>query len=1100
LALETQLSKCGFMPPAAGTSDIAKRRKDESQHREKLAALQKQLDTTNKRLKECNISRNQYVVDIEHKERAFRALETRCNELQQDKHKLAAQLEAVSAGAAGGQGGPVRTPAGLRARVQALSEQLTLARAELARKEGELGDAALRTSVLEGALDFRAEEVGLAGHADMLCKMAGFREQVAALKSDLLDKRNRLHDMQAERQSVRRESDLSLRGQVEELQERLARSRFALQRGQRGESLSAQLSQAEAERDLVLEYIQTDLRSSSELTLAADKASKDASEARRALESAQRQLRSEAERAEGMAARIGDLEGRQAALAAEGAAARAGAGSGLLETEDLRARLCRKEAEYQELLDVHDSLLQQLKAKEAQALSLAAEAAAARGQAEGAGGTLARLEGERRDLAAQAERLCAELVPLREAALASSATSLRPELESLQADYAAVQSERRALLEEAQRLRYYDQQVQELRAEIVRAKPPAAPDPALNSALGLGLGAGPGPASRGHATWTCIPALRQVSPVLSDNVREMLQDLVDQEAESEELRAELLRCRTEQTHRQEDQESDSYRLAERDARAARREAECQARLAASGRASLVVGQVRRALRTALGDTVFDYAPRPPPAGGGGHSPVARGSAGPSGRQGPPSGSSRSPAGSPQQQPFRGQFQPQPPFRGTASVGPGALRDPLEEDDLQRQAGGAGRPYDLDDNGGGSFDASLEAIVGSGGGDELDGISDESLPSIISRALGRHMSAVSSLGLCERQLEEAEAEVDRLGAQLARAGAEGRGLRQTLAASQESAETRHASLTERLRAAEGELVSAVSLVEKQNDLSISLEAKVEELKRQLSVKAAQFISAQQQEEVFKYEIINIFGNFWRSVLSQHGPLGVSRGNWFMRADAAADASDASSIVQATGEILSAVSYRMDQGSPSGQGQGQGQPPSPRGGGTTPPAHSPPPDVSHHFRQSRHSQPQPQFRGGGGGGGGAKQEYADAEAGAQGSLGEGEAGRLTSGLGTSGSASKLARSLSQPFTREEFRQFGGSKSFSQAAADGGGAGGGAGGGTRRQDFGSSPSPQRPSLLRGSTGNASRDNLVNNSAILSRLKKAKTAYNFIRNDSLS
>lgn len=363
LELETQLSKCGFTPPAAGISDLAKRRKDEAKHKDQISALQKQLDTANKRLKESGLARNQLVVDLEHKARESRFLENKCDELQQENAKLLSRLEAVTLGEGNG---PVKSPTALRARSQSLQGQLRAAKDELKLRDAEIDQLGLalekekmRGTTLEKALEYRADEIGLSGHADLLAKVAGFRGEVTALKKDLMDKRNRLHDIEAERQTVS-ESNLTLQQQVTQLQERLAQSRFELQRVQKGDSLIDQLKQVESERDVLLEFIQEDLRKNSDLTLATDRAVREAAEAQRMASSATAQLKKQEELVDSQASYIRDLENGRAALQSERAQARDQLSTATRESADLRARLERKEMEAQEQSKVNLSLLEQV--------------------------------------------------------------------------------------------------------------------------------------------------------------------------------------------------------------------------------------------------------------------------------------------------------------------------------------------------------------------------------------------------------------------------------------------------------------------------------------------------------------------------------------------------------------------------------------------------------------------------------------------------------------------------------------------------------------------------------------------------------------------
>lgn len=362
LELETQLSKCGFIPAAAGTSDLAKRRKDEAKHRDQLNALQRQLDTATKRLKESSMTKNQLIVDLEHKTRENRFMENRCDELQKENQKLMSQLEAVTTGPSSGP----KSPAALKMRSQSLQEQLRAARDSLRLKDAEtdrlareLEEGKMRLSTLEKALEFRADEVGLSGHADLLAKVAGFRGEVSALKKDLMDKRNKLHDIEAEKQTVS-ESNLTLQQQIAQLQERLAQSRLELQRVQKGESLLEQLRDTERERDVLLEFIQDDLKKNSDLTLAADKAMKEAVDVSRRADSAQAQLKKQCELVDSQAQYIRDLEGKQAALHNERSATEDRLAAGARELEDVRARLQRRETEAQEQSKVNLTLLEQV--------------------------------------------------------------------------------------------------------------------------------------------------------------------------------------------------------------------------------------------------------------------------------------------------------------------------------------------------------------------------------------------------------------------------------------------------------------------------------------------------------------------------------------------------------------------------------------------------------------------------------------------------------------------------------------------------------------------------------------------------------------------
>lgn len=216
---------------------------------------------------------------------------------------------------------------------------------------------------------------------------------------------------------------------------------------------------------------------------------------------------------------------------------------------------------------------------------------------------------------------------------------------------------------------------------------------------------------------------------------------------------------------------------------------------------------------------------------------------------------------------------------------------------------------------------------------------------------------------------------------------------------------------------------------------------------------------------------MFSNFWKAVVRKHGSLETTQQNWFTQANA--DSSHIDHIIESTAEILSAINFRLGKVS-AGMESNRAQSPS-RGLSSTPsftgnrPAMSPPPtDVSHHYRHwnSGGTTRSPLTK--------QNQEYVEKVA----------KGGYRDNSVSKQSPSVLPHSLSQPFTRQEFRKFGGSKSFSESNH----------GDKSCKEF--RLSPQRPSLQGGSS---SQDTLGNNSEVLNRLQKAKTAYSFMRTDSL-
>ena len=88
-----------------------------------------------------------------------------------------------------------------------------------------------------------------------------------------------------------------------------------------------------------------------------------------------------------------------------------------------------------------------------------------------------------------------------------------------------------------------------------------------------------------------------------------------------------------------------------------------------------------------------------------------------------------------------------------------------------------------------------------------------------------MSAMSSLRICEKQLQEMQREKRVMSEESAKLGAENSGMKQKLENMHEAFEGKESALVEQCRKLDSDLSMAASLSEKQNALTITLEAKV-----------------------------------------------------------------------------------------------------------------------------------------------------------------------------------------------------------------------------------------------------------------------------------
>lgn len=118
----------------------------------------------------------------------------------------------------------------------------------------------MRVHVLEDALEFRSEEIGLSGHSDLLAKVAKLRAEVVALKSELCEKQKSLPDYKPDLCTDHN----TLRHQIEDIKERLSQSQHETFRLRNGDA-SEMLAIAERERDKLLEFVRGDMEKSTAL-------------------------------------------------------------------------------------------------------------------------------------------------------------------------------------------------------------------------------------------------------------------------------------------------------------------------------------------------------------------------------------------------------------------------------------------------------------------------------------------------------------------------------------------------------------------------------------------------------------------------------------------------------------------------------------------------------------------------------------------------------------------------------------------------------------------------------------------------------------------
>jgi hypothetical protein len=255
------------------TSELAVQRRLDKDHNSQMVALQRQLEITESKLAEHIKNKKKLSQDLDTKARESSFYMKKCQDLQTENQQLKHQVEqtlkmtSITAKSKGFKQ-PLKNVDTIT--YYKVCDDLKECESQLqhANKAIEAGKERetqyrMRIKVLEEALDFRSEEIGLAGHSDLLAKVAKLRGEVTALKSEITNKHQKI--VEAEEHS----SDLTIKHEVlqrtmSQLQQRLSQSQQEMYRIQNGDVVEL-LKQAELERDKLLVYIQNDLQKSSAL-------------------------------------------------------------------------------------------------------------------------------------------------------------------------------------------------------------------------------------------------------------------------------------------------------------------------------------------------------------------------------------------------------------------------------------------------------------------------------------------------------------------------------------------------------------------------------------------------------------------------------------------------------------------------------------------------------------------------------------------------------------------------------------------------------------------------------------------------------------------
>ena len=346
--------------------EVAYLRRFELQHREQVETLTRQLMDTEKKLEEMTRSYKECKQELDLSLKENKVLERRYNKLVALHQKVPLPFDASSStssrvrtkgrvsaddlGSSSSKNSISNTPV-TPSVVNTLKLELRKANEMIKSQENEIvvmkeaeEERSAQIRVLEDALDFHTREMGLSGQADLLSSIASLRGEVAALQQDLVHKKDKLNESEKANEAMNSQKQ-SLERQIESMYERLMLSDARLE----GTDMKEYLDQVERERDLLLEYVRTDMEKNSTY----EQETSDVSSELAGAKAAEKRLRREVADLRAQIRSGGDSDSWQAQYerASE-------------EVVALRSKLARRDSELEENSKMQVELMTRLKEKE----------------------------------------------------------------------------------------------------------------------------------------------------------------------------------------------------------------------------------------------------------------------------------------------------------------------------------------------------------------------------------------------------------------------------------------------------------------------------------------------------------------------------------------------------------------------------------------------------------------------------------------------------------------------------------------------------------------------------------------------------------------
>lgn len=240
----------------------------------KLEAMRRYVETIEQKNSEHIKVRRKQHRELEQRNREVKFYEKHCANLQNEVNVLRNQLESTTRLSQSNcsakistrsytmvhqQSNNVKVPQ-LLIDLKNLQHELENSNKEGSNLKVQLDDSKMKIKILQDALTFRSEEIGLAGHSDLLAKVAQMKDEVGRLKSQLQNKDSQLLNVQENNSTLTSEHS-SLQEHINYIQQKLVHSQKEMHRLVNGDVVEL-LQATEQERDQLVNYIKQDMMKS----------------------------------------------------------------------------------------------------------------------------------------------------------------------------------------------------------------------------------------------------------------------------------------------------------------------------------------------------------------------------------------------------------------------------------------------------------------------------------------------------------------------------------------------------------------------------------------------------------------------------------------------------------------------------------------------------------------------------------------------------------------------------------------------------------------------------------------------------------------------